>query len=69
MGCWEKSCCKDGGISNGKRNCWNDSYGRYLCLYDMLKTVGFSREEIAVCVVPFAISFLGMIFTFIYFKG
>lgn len=35
----------------------------------MLKTAGFSREEIAVCVVPFAISFLGMIFTFIYFKG
>lgn len=35
----------------------------------MLKTVGFNREEIAVCVVPFAISFLGMIFTFIYFKG
>lgn len=35
----------------------------------ILKAAGFSREEIAVCVVPFAISFLGMVFTFIYFKG
>lgn len=35
----------------------------------ILKAVGLSREEVAVCVVPFAISFLGMVFTFIYFKG
>lgn len=35
----------------------------------ILKAVGLSREEIAVCVIPFAISFLGMVFTFIYFKG
>ena len=35
----------------------------------ILKAVGLSREEVAVCVIPFAISFLGMIFTFIYFKG
>ena len=35
----------------------------------ILKAVGLSREEVAVCVVPFAVSFLGMVFTFIYFKG
>lgn len=35
----------------------------------ILKAARFSREEIAVCVVPFALSFLGMVFTFIYFKG
>lgn len=35
----------------------------------ILKAVGLSREEVAVCVVPFALSFLGMVFTFIYFKG
>lgn len=35
----------------------------------ILKAARFSREEIAVCVIPFAISFLGMVFTFIYFKG
>lgn len=35
----------------------------------ILKAVELSREEVAVCVVPFAISFLGMVFTFIYFKG
>ena len=35
----------------------------------ILKAVGLSREEVAVCVIPFAISFLGMVFTFIYFKG
>ena len=35
----------------------------------ILEAVGLSREEVAVCAVPFAISFLGMVFTFIYFKG
>ncbi len=35
----------------------------------ILKMARFSHEEIAVCVIPFAISFLGMVFTFIYFKG
>lgn len=35
----------------------------------ILKAMGLSREEVAVCIVPFIIAFLGMVFTFIYFKG
>lgn len=35
----------------------------------ILKAMGLQREEIAVCAVPFVLSFLGMVFTFIYFKG
>lgn len=35
----------------------------------ILEAMGLSREEVAVCAVPFTLSFLGMVFTFIYFKG
>ena len=43
--------------------------GVIFCYIAMLKTMGLNREKIAVCAVPFVISFLGMIFTLIYFKG
>ena len=35
----------------------------------VLEAMGLNHEEIAVCAVPFVLSFLGMVFTFIYFKG
>ena len=35
----------------------------------ILEAMGLQREEVAVCAVPFVLSFLGMVFTFIYFKG
>lgn len=43
--------------------------GVIFCYIAVLKAMGLNREEVAVCAVPFAISFLGMVFTFIYFKG
>lgn len=43
--------------------------GVIFCYIAVLKAMELNREEIAVCAVPFVISFLGMVFTFIYFKG
>ena len=42
--------------------------GVIFCYIAMLKIMQFDRKEITVCAVPFVLSFLGMVFTFIYFK-
>lgn len=43
--------------------------GVIFCYIAVLKAMHFSGIEIKVCAIPFVISFLGMVFTFIYFKG
>lgn len=43
--------------------------GVIFCYIATLKVMQFDSTEIKVCAIPFIVSFLGMVFTFIYFKG
>ena len=43
--------------------------GVIFCYIAVLKAMQFNSREIKVYAIPFVISFLGMVFTFIYFKG
>lgn len=43
--------------------------GIIFCYIAVLKTMQLNNREIKVCAIPFIVSFLGMVFTFIYFKG
>lgn len=43
--------------------------GVIFCYIAILKTMLLNRGEIMACAIPFIVAFLGMVFTFIYFKG
>ena len=43
--------------------------GVIFCYIAVLNAMSLDKTEIKVCAIPFIISFLGMVFTFIYFKG
>lgn len=43
--------------------------GVIFCYIAVLKTMQLNSREIKVCAIPFILAFLGMVFTFIYFKG
>lgn len=43
--------------------------GVIFCYIAVLNIMELDKAEIKVCAIPFIISFLGMVFTFIYFKG
>lgn len=43
--------------------------GVIFCYIAMLNTMRLNRREIKMCAIPFIVSFLGMVFTFIHFKG
>lgn len=43
--------------------------GVIFCYTAVLNTMRLNSREIKVCVIPFVIAFLGMVFTFIHFKG